>query len=472
MLDIRPMLVHADLSAFDQITIRFAERRPLHEVRAEDFIVVTDGGLEIPVRAVQPLFAREGRARSFNLQTATPVDFTRHHYRVVTSGAGEAPVRVGRLLADPTKFFDAEAVMGAVCTPQGTTFRLFAPAARAVRVVLADQPDGSATHTHELQRGDKGSWHLHLEGDWRGKFYSYRVSTPGGGTAGEVSDPAAICACGNRPRTLLVHLPDTDRPGFDRTWQPALAAYADAVIYEMNVRDFTIAANSGVTHRGRYLGLAESGTHLPEDPTIKTGLDHLVELGVTHVQLMPVQDFENDESFDGEYNWGYMPVHFNSPEGWYASDPVGDARIRELKQAVQAFHARGIAVCMDVVFNHTSGRASFERVAPGLLLPPHPRRPAFQRLRLRQRIRQRTADGPQADDRVLMLLGDAVRHRRFPLRSHGVACPADHAGSAQGPQTPQAGHHRLRRTLDGRADPAPPNDGQASRARARTCSLQ
>ncbi len=234
-----------------------------------------------------------------------------------------------------------------------------------MRVVLADQPDGSGTRSHELERGDKGSWHLHLVGDWRGKFYSYRVSTPGSGTAGEVSDPSALCACGNRPRTLLVHLPDTDPPGFDRTWQPPLNAYVDAIIYEMHVRDFTIAANSGVAHRGRYLGLTESGTHLPEDPTVKTGLDHLVELGVTHVQLMPVQDFENDESFDGEYNWGYMPVHFNSPEGWYASDAVGDARIRELKQAVQAFHDRGIAVCMDVVFNHTSGRASFERVAPG-----------------------------------------------------------------------------------------------------------
>ncbi len=360
------MLVQAELSAWDEITVRFAGRRPVEEVHAADFVVITDGGREIAVREIQAKFVREGQAKTFMLCTTTALDFTRQQFRVVATGAGEAVVRVGRLLADATKFYDADAVMGAVCTPEGTTFRLFAPTARSVRLVIAERPEvGGPAVTHEMHPGDKGLWHLHLEGDWRGKFYSYRVSAPGGGTTGEVSDPAAVCACGDPPRTLLVHLPETNPPGFNAAWQPQLESYVDAVIYEMNVRDFTIAANSGVRYRGLYLGLTESGAHLPEEPAVRTGLDHLVELGVTHVQLMPVQDFENEETFNGPYNWGYMPVHFNSPEGWYATAPIGDARIRELKRVVQAFHDRGIAVSMDVVYNHTSSRAPFERIVPG-----------------------------------------------------------------------------------------------------------
>ncbi|MFH0980367.1 MAG: type I pullulanase [Planctomycetota bacterium] len=366
MAEVNSRLVYAELSSTDEVMVRFAERCPCDEVRADDFVILNDGGLEIPVQAVRPMFAREGRAKTYALRAAHMLDFTMHSYRVRTPHAGEAVVQVGRLLADPTKFYDPDAVMGAVCTPPGTTFRLFAPTARSVRLVIADRPDPRDPGvTHSMQRGDKGIWHLHLDGDWHGKFYSYRVSTPGGGTTEEVSDPSAVCACGNRPRTLLVHLPDTHPPGFDPTWQPRLDSYVDAIVYEMSVRDFTIALNSGVQHRGLFLGLAESGTHLPDDPVVKTGLDHLVELGVTHVQLMPVQDFENEETVGDAYNWGYMPVHFSSPDGWFATEPVGDARIREFKQAVQAFHERGIAVCMDVVYNHTSPRASFEKIVPG-----------------------------------------------------------------------------------------------------------
>lgn len=322
--------------------------------------------MEVPVSAVKPKFARDDRAKTFRLRTAAALDFTRHDYRVRTSGGGEAAVQVGRLLADPARFYDENAVMGAACTPRGTTFRLFAPTARSVRVIIAQCPDGSDKPVaHIMERADKGLWRLHLDGDHRGKFYGYRVSSAGGGTAAEVTDPSAVCACGLRTRSLLVHLEDTNPPGFDPSWQPKPDAYVDAVVYEMNVRDFTIAANSGVRRRGLFLGLTETGSTLPDDPAVKTGIDHLTELGVTHVQLMPVQDFLNEETFDGTYDWGYMPMHFNSPDGWFATEPIGDARIREFKQAVQAFHDRGIAVCMDVVYNHTAGEASFERIVPG-----------------------------------------------------------------------------------------------------------
>lgn len=359
-------LVHAGLSDTNEVTVHLAESRPTEEVEAADFVIITEGGLEIGVQDVRPKFAREGRAKTYRIRTAGALDFTRHRYRIRTAGAGEVAVGVDRLLADPTRFCDNDAVIGAACTPHGTTFRVFAPTARSVRLVVADGLERSAnTVTHNLNRERQGLWHLHLDGDWRGKFYSYRVSTPAGGTTGEVTDPSALCACGKRSRTMLVHLEDTDPPGFERSWQPRLESYVDAVIYEMSVRDFTIAANSGVRHRGLFLGLTEGGTSTPEDHAVNTGLDHLVELGVTHVQLMPVQDFENAETFDGAYDWGYMPVHFDSPDGWFATQPLNDARIREFKQAVQALHQCGIAVCMDVVYNHTAGCAPFEKIVPG-----------------------------------------------------------------------------------------------------------
>ena len=366
MLEVIPMLVRAELTAVDELTVRLAESRPVGEMRASDLLILTEAGREIPVSTLKPKSARDGHARTFRLRTAVQLDLTRHRYRVRTPDGSETAVQVDRLLVDPARFYDRDAVMGAVCNPQHTTFCLFAPTARSVRVVIADGPEGSAgAATHHLHRTDKGLWRLQLDGDYRGKFYGYRVSSPTGGTAAEMTDPSALCACGRCPRTMLVHLEDTNPPGFDPSWQPKLDSYADAVVYELSVRDFTIAANSGVRHRGLFLGLTESGTTLPDDDTVKTGLDHLVELGITHVQLMPVQDFYNEETFEGTYDWGYMPVHFNSPDGWFATEVIGDARIRELKQAVQAFHDRGIAVCMDVVYNHTAGKAPFEGIVPG-----------------------------------------------------------------------------------------------------------
>jgi pullulanase len=135
------------------------------------------------------------------------------------------------------------------------------------------------------------------------------------------------------------------------------------IVYEIHVRDFTIASNSGAKNAGLYLGFTESGRRLEDDAEIRTGLDHLTELGVTHVELMPVHDFENDEA-SRAYNWGYVPSAFFSPEGMFATNPDDDSRVRELKALVDALHARGIGVILDVVYNHTSGTAPMMAIAP------------------------------------------------------------------------------------------------------------
>uniref|UniRef100_UPI0021CB43EE alpha-amylase family glycosyl hydrolase n=1 Tax=Lactiplantibacillus plantarum TaxID=1590 RepID=UPI0021CB43EE len=124
----------------------------------------------------------------------------------------------------------------------------------------------------------------------------------------------------------------------------------DAVIYETSVRDFTKDPNSGVTAKGKFTGMVESGTHTASGQA--TGLDYLKDLGVTHVQLMPMYDFASidETSADPSYNWGYDPKNYDVPEGSYAtdaSDPTN--RIMEMKEMINGFHKNGIRVVMDVV---------------------------------------------------------------------------------------------------------------------------
>src|SRR5690606_36406704 len=149
----------------------------------------------------------------------------------------------------------------------------------------------------------------------------------------------------------------TNPPGWVQDKRPALKNFTDIILYELHVRDASISPNSGIRNKGKYLGLTETGTKSPEG--LATGLDHLKQLGVTHVHLLPVFDFRSiDESRpqDNRYNWGYDPENYNLPEGSYSSNPAdGATRIREFKQMVQALHAAGIRVVMDVVYNHTGG---------------------------------------------------------------------------------------------------------------------
>lgn len=248
--------------------------------------------------------------------------------------------------------------LGAIYTHEFTTFRLFAPTAKAVGVILSDAAEGASGQTEKpLQQKPNGLWELKVSGNLRGKFYAYALTGPGLDPTREVLDPYATNAVVSSTRGRITEMPPPPRP------RPPLASPTDAVIYEMHVRDFTIAPNSGVEHPGLYLGWTEGKTHLPNDSQIETALDHLSELGITHVELLPMQDFENNENAR-DYNWGYTTNAFFSPEGMFASDPANESRVREFKKLVDALHGRGIGVIMDVVYNHTSPNAPFFAIAP------------------------------------------------------------------------------------------------------------
>ncbi|ANE46642.1 pullulanase [Paenibacillus swuensis] len=259
--------------------------------------------------------------------------------------------------------------LGAVYNLDRTVFGLWAPTASEAKVVLFADWQGEAQEEQAMLRGLKGEWKTEIPGDWHGVYYSYRVKI--GDKWNEAVDPYARAVGMNGNRGVVVDLALTNPEGWGRAVKPALAEAVDAVIYEVHVRDLTIHPESGVAHKGKYLGAAQTGTKGPNG--VPTGLDHIRDLGVTHVQFLPIYDYSYDsvdESrlHESQYNWGYDPQNYNAPEGSYATDAVDPlCRIRELKTMIQACHDNGLRVIMDVVYNHVfdAYRMNFTKLVPG-----------------------------------------------------------------------------------------------------------
>ena len=254
-------------------------------------------------------------------------------------------------------------------TPEVTNFTLWAPTADEVRLMLFDTGDsGHAYETVSMVADKEGTWTAKVEKDLIGKFYTFNVKIKDkwmGDTPGINAKAVGV----NGKRAAIIDMNATDPEGWAADKRPALASPADAIIYEMHHRDFSIDPSSGIQHKGKFLALTEEGTLSPEQ--LATGIDHLKELGVTHVHLLPSYDYASvDETRldENKYNWGYDPQNYNVPDGSYSTDPYDPSvRIKEFKQMVQALHKAGIRVVLDVVYNHTfnTAESNFERTVPG-----------------------------------------------------------------------------------------------------------
>lgn len=260
--------------------------------------------------------------------------------------------------------------------PEGTRFSLWAPTADEVRLMLYNKGEGGhAYRTVSMEAGEEGVWHTTVAEDLLGKFYTFNVKT-GDRWLGDTPGIFAKAVGVNGHRAAIIDLRSTDPEGWADDRRPPLRSAADVVIYEMHHRDFSISPASGIDHKGKFLALTEAGTRSPEG--LATGIDHLRELGVTHVHLLPSYDYASiDETRldENRYNWGYDPLNYNVPDGSYATDPYRpDVRIREFKQMVQALHQAGIRVILDVVYNHTFSidGSNFERTAPGYFYRQRP----------------------------------------------------------------------------------------------------
>lgn len=256
-----------------------------------------------------------------------------------------------------------------VYSPQESRFRLWAPTASAAKLLLYDNGhEGGAYENLDMKRSEQGTWTLTVKENLKGKFYTFQVKindrwlneTPG----------IWVKATGvNGKRAAIIDFAETNPVGWENDRRPAQKNFTDISIYEVHVRDFSVAPNSGMKNKGKFLAFTERGTKNTAGQS--TGIDHLKELGITHVHLLPSFDFASvDETklHENKYNWGYDPVNYNVPEGSYSSDPYNPlARIREFKQMVQSLHQAGISVVMDVVYNHTSMAkgSNLDLLAPG-----------------------------------------------------------------------------------------------------------
>ena len=250
------------------------------------------------------------------------------------------------------------------------TLRVWAPTAEALRLRLyAAGTGGTATAEYAMTKAEGGTWTYALPSGTAG-FYTVQA-TIGGKTLAEVADPYVHAVGLNGRRGAVLNPALVQPPGWADDPRPALRQATDIVVGEVHVRDLSMDPQSGISKKGKYLGVAQTSTRGPGG-VLSTGLDHLVELGLTHVHLLPTNDFASiDEAAPARanrYNWGYDPLHYSVPEGSYSTDAANPAsRIREFKQMVENLHGAGLRVVLDVVYNHTAdaGRSSFEQLVPG-----------------------------------------------------------------------------------------------------------
>ena len=281
--------------------------------------------------------------------------------------------------------YDYNGRLGAFADSDGTKFALWSPCALKVSLRLfthgSKEEDGTDEDTpiivYQMQYGRNGVFTLHTRKNLSGTYYDFEIEHEDGTVI--TPDPYAK-ACGvNGKRSMVIDLRTTDPDGWVEDKAPAKTA--DTVICELHVKDFSWDKSGGFPDdvRGRFLAFTKTKTYLNgEDKSLKTGLPYLKDLGVTHIQLMPIYDYGSvDEALsfknhlngskeEEPFNWGYDPVNYNCPEGSYSSDPYrGEVRITELKKAIMALHKAGFRVIMDVVYNHTySLDSSFQKTVP------------------------------------------------------------------------------------------------------------
>ena len=260
--------------------------------------------------------------------------------------------------------------LGANWSKEQTFFRLWAPTAASVKINLyasGDYRENDLLEQVEMTPDVNGTWIATVEGDLNGTYYTYSVEVDG--VVNEACDPYARAVGVNGKRAMVIDLDATDPEGWENDTDPHYGnTITQAIIYELHVRDLSVDENSGITNKGKFLGLIETGTTTPEG--IPTGLDHIKALGVTHIHLLPSYDYGSvDETHleDNVFNWGYDPVNYNVPEGSYSTDPFnGEVRVKEFKQMVKGLHDNGISVILDVVYNHVySGEEfCFNKIVP------------------------------------------------------------------------------------------------------------
>ena len=273
----------------------------------------------------------------------------------------------------PTRIFDCEEFitnytydgddLGAVINADGsTTFKLWAPTASKVVLNLFTAGNGVSAYANlDMTKANRGIWELTVPETGHGTYYTYSVTTAQG--TQQAVDPYAK-ACGvNGQRGMVIDLDSTDPADWLNDSVVTLEKYSDATIWEVHVRDFSNTISSS-RYQGKYLAFTEHG--LTNNSGMSVGVDYLLNLGISHIHLLPVYDYASVNEENPSFNWGYDPQNYNCLEGSYSTDPYnGQVRIIEFKQMIQSLHNDGLGVIMDVVYNHTyDANSNLNKVVP------------------------------------------------------------------------------------------------------------
>ena len=269
---------------------------------------------------------------------------------------------------DFDNYFSYDGELGALYEKEGTLLRVWTPTAKSVEVwIYADDSFKGPSTKIEMVQKPKGIFEAYLPGDQHGTIYVYKIFFLNNRESISV-DPYARATTVNGMKSVIADLNRTNPDGWGERL-PAFGLPEEAIIYELHIRDFSISETSGIVNKGKFLGLTEKNTQNASGR--KTGLDYLIDLGITHIQILPMFDYATvDEAnlTEPQYNWGYDPLNYNVPEGSYSTDPFDPFnRIFELKQMIRTLHDNGLRVIMDVVYNHVYDPKdqALERTVPG-----------------------------------------------------------------------------------------------------------
>ena len=274
---------------------------------------------------------------------------------------------------DFDKLYGYDGELGVIYSKDKCKFVLWAPTAEKVKLALYGNNgyefDCKAKTVYTMSKGINGTWITELNGDFNGEYYNYLIDI--NGKVNEVVDPYAKAVGVNGNRGMVIDLDSTNPEGWENDTKPELKDATDSIIYEAHIRDLSIDETSGISneYKGKFKALTILDSCIP-GKNVKTVVNHIKDMGFTHIHLLPAFDFGSIDETKLEkpqFNWGYDPKNYNVPEGSYSTNPyLGNVRIKEFKEMVKSLHEDGIRVVMDVVYNHTYNLDScLNKAVPG-----------------------------------------------------------------------------------------------------------
>lgn len=347
----------------DYNTIRIAIFSSVNKSKNVPFQLIIDGKYKEDLQVIKQSFLNG--LCLFECRPSSAIELGKN-YIIQCRDFGSASLNVNDATGfqnfDEDYFYDNDD-LGFTYTKEATTFKVWAPLASKVSLFIRKNKEDTFV-TYKMKREDKGVYSITLPGDFDGYFYRYQVTNSG--LSFITTDPYGKASSANGKDSAVIDFSKV-QIDLNEANLPTYNNYVDAIVYELHVRDFTIDDCTTIVNKGKYLGLTEEGRLTPKmNPA---GLDYLKEIGITHVQLLPIYDYQTVDELnpDSSYNWGYDPQQYFVPEGSYSLDPNDPySRIIELKKMISALHKAGIKINMDVVFNHVYNYefSVFEKIVP------------------------------------------------------------------------------------------------------------